>query len=89
MILVNILAGFNAIPPWLKHATAPGSVDVPDFVIPSFLFIMGVAFDISFTRSRMARGTGRTVWRFVRRSLLLVAFGILGSLLLRHNVISE
>jgi predicted acyltransferase len=89
MILVNILAGFDAVPAWLKHATSPGSVNLPDFVIPSFLFIMGVALDISFTRSRQTRGTGRTVLRFIRRSLLLVAFGILGSFLLKHNVVSE
>jgi predicted acyltransferase len=89
MILVNILAGFDAVPAWPKHATAPGSVNLPDFVIPSFLFIMGVALDISFIRSRVTRGTGRTVWRFIRRSLLLIGFGILGSLLLRHNVMSE
>jgi predicted acyltransferase len=89
MILVNIIAGFDIVPTWLKHATAVGSVTAPDFVIPCFLFIMGVALDISFTRSRATHGTGRTVWRFVRRSLLLVAFGILGSLLLNHNVVSE
>ena len=62
---------------------------MPDFVIPCFLFIMGVALDISFTRSRAARGTGRTVRRFVLRSLLLIAFGVLGSLLLNHNVLNE
>jgi predicted acyltransferase len=89
MIFVNILSGFTIVPAWLKHATVPGSVNLPDFVIPSFLFIMGVALDISFTRSRAARGAGRTVWRFVLRGLALVAFGVLGSLLLSHNVARE
>jgi len=89
MILVNILSGFTIVPAWLKHATAPGSVTVPDLVIPCFLFIMGVALDISFTRSRAAHGIGRTVWRFTRRSLLLVAFGVLGSILLKHNIALE
>jgi predicted acyltransferase len=89
MILVNILAEFSIVPVWLKHAKTPGSVNVPDFVIPSFLFIVGVALDIAFTRSRATHGVARTVWRFVRRSLLLVGFGVLGSILLRHNIIRE
>jgi predicted acyltransferase len=89
MILVNILAGFDTVPSWLKHATKPGSVNLPDFVIPSFLFIMGVTLDISFARSRAVRGTGRTVRRFLLRGLALIAFGVLGSLLLSHNVVKE
>jgi predicted acyltransferase len=89
MILVNILAEFNVVPAWLKHATTMGRATVPDFVIPTFLFIIGVAFELSFTRSLAAHGAGRTVRRFVRRNLVLIAFGILGSLLLKHDVVRE
>jgi predicted acyltransferase len=89
MILVNILSSFAIVPAWLKHATTMGRVTVPDFVIPTFLFIIGVAFELSFSRSVAARGAGRTVWRFMRRSLVLVAFGILGSVLLKHNIALE
>jgi predicted acyltransferase len=89
MILVNILSSFEIVPAWMKHATAMGRVTVPDFVIPTFLFIIGVAFELSFSRSLAAHGAGRTVWRFTRRSLLLIAFGILGSLLLKHDVVRE
>ena len=89
MILVNILSGFAIVPAWMKHATTMGRVTLPDFVIPTFLFIIGVAFELSFLRSLAAHGTARTVWRFIRRSLLLVAFGILGSVLLQHNIALE
>ena len=89
MILVNILSGFAIVPAWLKHATTMGRVTVPDFVIPTFLFIIGVAFELAFPRSLAAHGAGKTVWRFTRRSLVLVAFGILGSVLLRHNIALE
>jgi predicted acyltransferase len=89
MILVNILSSFDIVPAWFKHAAKMGRVTLPDFVIPTFLFIIGVAFELSFSRGLAARGAGRTAWRFVRRSLLLVGFGVLGSVLLKHNIVRE
>ena len=89
MILVNILAEFSIVPVWLKHAKVPGLITVPDFVIPAFLFVIGVSLDLAFTRSIAKYGPLRTTGRFIRRSLLLIGFGILGSVLLRHNIIRE
>jgi len=89
MIAVNLLAEFSIVPPWLKHATEYGSVTITDFVITMFVFIMGVAFELTLPRSIAAKGRGRTVWRFVRRSLLLIGFGVLGSVLLKRDLIGE
>jgi predicted acyltransferase len=89
MVFVNMLAPFSVVPAWLKHGRAPGSVMVPDFVIPSFLYIVGVSLDLALHRSLAARGRPRTVMRFIRRGLVLVGFGLLGSILLSHNPVRE
>jgi predicted acyltransferase len=87
MIVVNVLAEFTLTPAWLKHSMVLGTITIPDFVITMFMFIIGVALDLAFFRSRERRGAGRTMERFLRRGLLLIAFGLLGSLLLGRDLI--
>jgi len=89
MIFVNLLSGFTVTPQWLKHATVMGSITITDFVITMFIFAVGVALELTFPFSRARIGTPRTVWRHVRRSLLLIGFGLLGSVILGQNLLSK
>ena len=89
MIFVNLLSGFAVTPSWLKHAAVMGSITITDFVITMFIFAVGVALELTFPLSRARVGTLRTVWRHVRRNLLLIGFGLLGSVILRQNLLSK
>jgi predicted acyltransferase len=89
MILVNLMSGFTITPRWLKHATVMGSITITDFVITMFMFAIGVAMELTFSLSRARIGTPRTVWRHVRRNLLLIGFGLLGSVILRRDLVGE
>lgn len=89
MICVNLLSGFQVTPTCLKHATEPGHITLTDSIITMFMFAIGVAMELTFPRSRARIGTGRTVWRFARRNLVLIGFGLLGSLILRRDLLGE
>lgn len=89
MICVNTMSGFNVTPTWLKHATEFGHITITDFIITMFMFAVGMAMELTFPRSRARTGTLRTVWRYVRRNIVLIAFGLLGSIILRRNLLDE
>lgn len=80
MIPVNVLAPYNAIPDWFKHAPAAG-LTFADFVVPLFLFSLGVSSGLSWKRRVAARGYGRTFLHALLRNVLLAAFGVVGMLL--------
>jgi predicted acyltransferase len=89
MVLVNTLSGFRATPAWLKHATVFGEITVTDFVITMFMLAVGVAYELALPRSIARKGRLRTVWRYARRGLVLIGFGVLGSVLLKRDLVGE
>jgi predicted acyltransferase len=84
MVPVNIAAVFTAIPAWFKHAPADG-LTLPDFVVPLFLFSLGLSGSISFKARSRERGYGRTFLHALVRSAVLFAFGSIGVLLVDHS----
>ncbi len=60
----------------LKHAEWNGWTP-PDFIFPSFLFLVGVSMVFSYS-ARMRRGESREriLWHAFKRSLLLIAIGL-------------
>ncbi|KAH3719674.1 hypothetical protein DPMN_062528 [Dreissena polymorpha] len=73
MIFINYGGGgywFFDHPPW-------NGITIADLVFPWFVFIMGVSMNFSF-RSMLKRRKSRAaiLWKVVRRSALLFAFGI-------------
>ena len=84
MIPVNVAAEFTGIPGWFKHAPANG-LTLADFVVPVFLFSLGLSASFSF-KSRLAeRGLARTVLHALYRYALLFAFGTVGILFVDHG----
>jgi predicted acyltransferase len=71
MVPVNVAAAFSAIPAWFKHAPGPG-LTLPDFVVPVFLFSLGLSASFSFKARVRDRGFGRT-------------FGSIGILFVDHS----
>ena len=77
MILVNNPGSWAFVYAPLAHAEWHGWTPT-DLIFPYFLFIMGVAIPLSFRR-RLSEGVPRTALfgHVVRRSLLLIAIGLL------------
>ncbi|WP_412069700.1 acyltransferase family protein [Rubrivirga sp. IMCC43871] len=76
MILVNNPGTWSAIYPPLRHAAWHGWTPT-DLVFPFFLFIVGVAIPLAFTK-RLARGADRgdLVRKTVKRAAVLFAIGL-------------
>jgi predicted acyltransferase len=84
MVPVNVAAGFRAIPAWFKHAPGVG-LTLPDFVVPAFLFSLGLSASFSFKARMQDRGFGRTFLHALLRYAVLFAFGSIGILLVDHS----
>jgi len=84
MIPINVAADFTRIPAWFKHAPANG-LTLADFVVPVFLFSLGLSASFSFTRRLSERGLARTMFHALYRYALLFAFGTVGILFVDHG----
>jgi predicted acyltransferase len=76
MVLVNNPGSWAHVYPPLQHAEWHGWTPT-DLIFPFFLFIVGVAIPLAYTK-RLARGGSRTVLvrKAVRRSVVLFAIGV-------------
>ena len=84
MVPVNVAATFTAIPAWFKHAPTTG-LTLPDFMVPAFLFSLGLSASFSFRSRVRDRGFSRTLLHAVIRYALLFTFGTIGILLVDHG----
>ncbi len=84
MIPVNVAAPFSGIPAWFKHAPATG-LTFADFILPCFLFSLGLSASFSFTARVRDKGFGRTLLHAFIRYAVLFAFGTVGILLVDHE----
>jgi predicted acyltransferase len=84
MVPVNVAAPFLAVPAWFKHAPADG-LTIADFVVPGFLFSLGLSAALSFNARRRSRGLPKTFLHALLRSAILFAFGTAGILLVDHG----
>jgi len=84
MVPVNVAATFTVIPAWFKHAPADG-LTLADFVVPAFLFSLGISGSFSFRARVRERGFGRTLLHAFIRYAVLFAFGSIGILLVDHS----
>ncbi|MCG3215389.1 MAG: DUF1624 domain-containing protein [Candidatus Heimdallarchaeota archaeon] len=78
MIFVNVIAPFNRVPSWSKHAVDFGLTYV-DLVAPFFMFAIGLTYKMSFERYYKKQGKLQTYIRFVRRYAAFFGMGIIGS----------
>lgn len=78
MFVVNFLGGLAAIHPVLKHNNSYFSY--ADTIMPSFMFICGVAYRLVFVRRAEKVGAAATRWSVVKRSLglILVSLAVYG-----------
>jgi predicted acyltransferase len=83
MVPVNAAADFTAIPGWFKHAPGQG-LTLADFVVPVFLFALGLSASFSFKARIRDKGPARTLLHALLRYGLLFAFGALGTLIDNH-----
>jgi predicted acyltransferase len=84
MVPVNVAAVFISIPAWFKHAPRTG-LTLPDFVVPVFLFSLGLSASFSFKARVRDKGFGRTLLHALIRYAVLFAFGSIGILLVDHS----
>ncbi len=84
MIPVNVAAPFSAIPAWFKHAPANG-LAFADFILPCFLFSLGLSASFSFGARVREKGFARTLLHAFIRYAVLFAFGTIGMLLVDHS----
>jgi predicted acyltransferase len=77
MLPVNAGMEFESFPAWMKHAPAEG-ITMADFIMPAFLFALGVSSSFSLRRRLREKGLARTLLLALRRYGLLVVFGTIG-----------
>jgi predicted acyltransferase len=77
MFVVNFLGGMAAIHPVLKHNNSYFSL--ADTIMPSFLFVCGFAYRLTFLR-RLSQAGSAPWWPVVKRSLglILVSLAVFG-----------
>lgn len=76
MIFVNFVEGLENVPHWLKHAAASEDLfTLPDLVFPGFLFMVGLAIPLAFSR-RMDEPWLPTLTRILARTVGLLAVGV-------------
>jgi predicted acyltransferase len=77
LIAVMPFFDFRVTPKWLEHAPSDG-LRPPDLILPVFLFVLGVAYRLSFEKRRQEKDRFRLTLSFLRRYGLFVLFGLLG-----------
>lgn len=77
MLPVNAGMEFERFPAWMKHAPAQG-ITMADFIMPAFLFALGVSSSFSLRRRLEEKGLARTLLLALRRYGLLFVFGTIG-----------
>lgn len=81
MVTVNYLAGINIVPAALKHAreilsqTSGLNFTVTDLVAPSFMFIIGITYKLSFEKRVEKNGFSATCYDFATRYLAITGMG--------------
>ncbi len=79
MIFANVVAPFNNVPTWSKHAVDYGLTYV-DLGTPFFFFVIGLTFAMSFNRSTEKIGWFPTILKFLRRYAALYGMGAIGAM---------
>jgi predicted acyltransferase len=77
MLPVNAGMEFANLPAWMKHAPGPG-ITMADFIMPVFLYALGVSSSFSLPRRLQEKGLVRTLLHALRRYGLLFVFGTIG-----------
>ena len=76
MCLVNFLAPFLSVPAQLKHNESWFSY--ADSIMPSFFFVVGYSFRLTYLRHRIATTWPQTAKAYLRRSLVLFLLSLIG-----------
>lgn len=88
MIIVNFLATYLAIPPFLKHAKGIG-LTVADLVAPFFLVTIGLLYKKSFLKRVSLKGRIPTYLHMATRYLLITVIGVIGVCVARGRLTTE
>ncbi len=84
LIIFNGFYGFAHVPWWTQHANGNGYL-FADEIAPMFLFAVGLSYPLSL-KKRKKDGTRSAIMHSLRRGLVLIAFGTLGTLLCFRDV---
>jgi len=74
MVLANYLAGIQIIPVWLKHTPDIG-LTVIDLIAPSFIFVIGLTYGLSWKKRILIHGRLRTYQHFFTRFMAIIGIG--------------
>jgi predicted acyltransferase len=74
MVLANYLAGIQIIPAWLKHTPDIG-LTVIDLIAPSFIFVIGLTYGLSWKKRILIHGRLRTYQHFFTRFMAIIGIG--------------
>lgn len=84
MVFANTFSPFENVPDWTQHAGDFGLTYV-DLVASFFVFMVALNFKISFTYRLERKGKKRTYFRFVRRYLIFIGFGLILTIYIAPN----
>ncbi len=75
MFVVNFLQGKKVIPIIFQHNE--NWVSLADWIMPAFLFLVGMAYRLTWLKRIEVSEKSLVIWRFVRRSLALIAVSLI------------
>lgn len=74
MMVVNFSGGLKAMPEIIKHHNVYESL--ADWIMPTFMFMVGFSYRLSWLSSIKRIGTAQTVRKFLLRGLMLVGISM-------------
>jgi len=89
LIGADFLACYPFVPGWFKHSAVFGSISIIDLGAPLFIFAVGISLGLVFLRSTTNGAIAAEQRRYVRRGIVLIAFGIIGSALQHRGILRD
>lgn len=89
LIGADFLAAYPFAPAWFRHSPAFDSITLIDLGAPLFVFAVGISLGLVFLRCTTSSTVMVEMRRYVRRGLVLIAFGLIGSVLLHRSIRSD
>jgi predicted acyltransferase len=89
MIAANFLLSYKFVPDWLKHSTVFGKITLTDLGAPLFIFAVGISLGLVFRGINTATDLQVARNRYIRRGLVLIAFGVIGSVITHRPILRD
>lgn len=89
LIAADYLSFYTFVPDWFKHSKLFGTISIIDLGAPLFIFAVGISLGLVFLRCATGEEIAAASSRYVRRGLVLIAFGVIGSVIQHKGIVRD